>query len=144
MSIKDTAEKAGHKIAETASKVGHRIAEGAEKAADWVKEKTHQAGNRAKEAAQKTEHAAQECRGGSKTEIQEHMNVITSCGCKVGTVDRVEGGSIKLTKQDSPDGQHHLIPLSWVGQVDKQVHLLKNHEEITKAFKADTVGCCAG
>src|SRR5260370_1242234 len=39
--------------------------------------------------------------------IKEHMDVIASCGTKVGVVDRVEGNAIKLTKKDSPDGQHH-------------------------------------
>jgi Uncharacterized protein conserved in bacteria (DUF2171) len=33
------------------------------------------------------------------------MDVIASCGKKVGVVDHVGGGAIKLTKKDSPDGQ---------------------------------------
>ena len=49
-----------------------------------------------------------------------------SCGKKVGVVDGVEGTSIKLTRKDSPDGNHHLIPESWVDHVDAHVHLNKN------------------
>lgn len=38
-------------------------------------------------------------------QIREHMQVVGADGVKLGTVDRVEGGRIKLTKQDS--GSHH-------------------------------------
>ena len=37
------------------------------------------------------------------TEIKEHMEVI---GADVGTVDKVEGNRIKLTKKDSGEGSH--------------------------------------
>jgi hypothetical protein len=39
--------------------------------------------------------------------IKEHMNVIGADGVHVGTVDRVEGGRIKLTKDGSGAGHHH-------------------------------------
>ncbi len=39
--------------------------------------------------------------------IKEHMNVIGADGVHVGTVDKVEGGRIKLTKDDSGAGHHH-------------------------------------
>ncbi len=58
--------------------------------------------------------------------IVEHMDVIGSDGTKVGTVDHLDAGErIKLTKNASPDGQHHFIPLSWVDHVDQHVHLNK-------------------
>ncbi len=56
--------------------------------------------------------------------IKEHMDVIASDGQKIGQVDHMEGSDkIKLTKQDAPDGKHHLIPLNWVRKVDQRVHL---------------------
>ena len=60
------------------------------------------------------------------SKIKEHMEVVGSCGNPVGVVDRVEGISIKLTK-DGPEarGSHHYIPVDWVNGVDKQVHLSK-------------------
>ena len=58
--------------------------------------------------------------------IREHMDVFGSCGNKLGRVDRVEGGSIKLTKDSSNDGQHHFIPAEWVQRVDSHVHLSKD------------------
>jgi hypothetical protein len=43
---------------------------------------------------------------GQKMDIKEHMEVIGADGVHVGTVDKVEGGRIKLTKQDSGEGSH--------------------------------------
>jgi hypothetical protein len=114
-----------HKMEET----GHRIGERMEQAADWAKEKAHEAEHRMSEVAHKVEDKAKETFGGSPdtarnaADIREHMDVLGSCGNKVGRVDHVEGGNIKLTRNDSPDGRHHLIPMSWVERVDEQVHL---------------------
>jgi hypothetical protein len=51
----------------------------------------------------------------------------------VGKVDQLDGtNQIKLTKQSSPDGQHHhFIPLSWVDHVDQHVHLNKSGADVT-------------
>lgn len=67
--------------------------------------------------------------------IKEHMDVIASCGKKIGRVDHVEGNAIKLTKSDSPDGQHHYIPANWVENVDTQVHLTRNSMEAERDWK---------
>jgi hypothetical protein len=40
------------------------------------------------------------------TEIKEHMEVIGADGVHVGTVDRLDGNRIKLTKKDSGEGSH--------------------------------------
>ena len=140
-SFKDKLEDAGHKVAETATKVGHRVGEKVEEAADWAKEKAHQAGNRIDEAAQKLGHKAgtplAESTGpvGSTSDIREHMDVYASCGTKVGRVDHVEGDSIKLTKNDSPDGMHHRIPLSWVAKVHDHIHLDRDHKEVRSQWQ---------
>jgi hypothetical protein len=110
-SMKDKIGQVGQKITDTVKDVSHKISEGAEKMAHFAKEKLGTSG----------------C-----GQIREHMDVIASCGTKVGVVDHVEGDSIKLTKKDSPDGQHHLIPKDWVDHVDTHVHLKKNSME-TKA-----------
>lgn len=61
------------------------------------------------------------------SDIREHMEVVGSDGQHVGTVDKVEGDRIKLTKQDDPDGtaqHHHFLPLRSVESVDgEQVRL---------------------
>jgi hypothetical protein len=130
-SFKDKVEDAGHKIAETATKVGHKVGEKVEEAADLVKEKAHQVGNRVEEATQTVKHKVAklaDSKGavGSPADIREHMEVYGSCGNLLGKVDHVEGDKIKLTKNDSPDGQHHVIPLSWVAKVHDHIHLNKN------------------
>jgi len=74
-------------------------------------------------------------------EIREHMMVHAMGegshngveGVHVGTVDCIEGVYIKLTKSDSPDGKHHLIPLAWVAKVDPErnvVFLNKDPETV--------------
>jgi hypothetical protein len=40
------------------------------------------------------------------SEIKEHMEVIGADGVHIGTVDKVEGNRIKLTKKDSGEGSH--------------------------------------
>ena len=62
------------------------------------------------------------------SEIKEHMDVISSDRKTVGKVDQLDGtDKIKLTKQSSPDGQHHhFIPLSWVDHVDQHVHSFRH------------------
>jgi len=139
--LKDKVEEAGHKIAETATKVGHRVGEKVEQATDWAKQKSHQVGNRIEEAAQKVEHKAKETFGErgattkSTADIREHMDVIGSCGNMLGKVDHVYGSTIKLTKNDSPDGQHHLIPMGWVERVDEHVHLNKSCGEAAREWE---------
>ena len=55
-------------------------------------------------------------------EIKEHMEVIGADGVHIGTVDRVEGGRIKLTKKDSGEGSHkghhHYVDQSLVAEVE--------------------------
>ena len=56
-------------------------------------------------------------------DIREHMKIIGKDGAHVGTVDRVEGDRIKLTKQDSPAGHegHHHIDKQLVGAVEGDI-----------------------
>jgi hypothetical protein len=54
--------------------------------------------------------------------IREHMEVIGADGVHIGTVDRVEGGRIKLTKEDSGEGHHeghhHFVPGNLVAEIE--------------------------
>ncbi len=54
-------------------------------------------------------------------EIREHMKVIGKDGAAVGTVDRVDGDRIKLTKSDSSDQHHHYIERQLVGAVEGDI-----------------------
>ena len=56
------------------------------------------------------------------SQIREHMEVVGSDGQHVGTVDKVEGDRIKLTKNDpAAQGQHRYIPLDTVESVEQDV-----------------------
>ena len=68
-------------------------------------------------------------------DIAEHMEVVCSLGMHVGTVDPILGNEIKLTKNDSEDGMHHLIPISLVAKVDQKVHLSEPCTEVKKSWK---------
>lgn len=69
-------------------------------------------------------------------QIKEHMNVISSDGRTVGTVDRVEGGSsITLTRQSTGHGHHHIIPVSWVDHVDTHVHLNQTSDYVARNWQ---------
>ena len=69
--------------------------------------------------------------------INEHDVVIASCGTQVGKVDHLEGqDSIKLTRSDDENNEHHVIPLSWVAEAENgEVHLNKNAEEVHQQWK---------
>ena len=69
------------------------------------------------------------------SDIQEHSEVIGKDGRHVGTVDRVEGDRIKLTKADSQmaghAGHHHYVAMSLVEDVqDNRVHLSVDSAEV--------------
>ncbi|MHC5307293.1 DUF2171 domain-containing protein [Bartonella sp. LJL80] len=55
-------------------------------------------------------------------QIGEHFEVIGADGVHVGTVDRVEGDRIKLTKTDNgqAQGEHRYIPLNLVADIENQ------------------------
>ncbi len=74
---------------------------------------------------------------GAARKIEEHMEVVCSRGMHVGTVDHVQGDQIKLTKSDSEDGTHHLIPSSLVASVDTKVHLSKPCDEVKATWKSE-------
>jgi hypothetical protein len=40
------------------------------------------------------------------TDIKAHMEVIGADGVHIGTVDKIEGHRIKLTRKDSGEGSH--------------------------------------
>lgn len=64
------------------------------------------------------------------SDIKEHMEVVGSDGGHVGKVDHILGGDIELAKLDFGSGmKHHLIPISWVEQVDNHVHLSITKDE---------------
>ncbi len=113
-------------VKETIQNAGQKVADGVEQAADWVKEKTGMGTHEGADIG--------------TAKIRERMDVIGSCGNKLGVVDHIEGGAIKLTRKDSPDGEHHFIPMGWVDHVDSHVHLTKDCAEARQTWASAPMG----
>lgn len=77
----------------------------------------------------------------SASQIKEHMEVIGADGVHVGTVDRVEGGRIKLTKADSGQGSHrghhHYIDQGLVAGVEGQKVRLSANADVAVTFEEE-------
>jgi len=72
----------------------------------------------------------------SLNQVEEHMDVVGSDGEHVGTVDKVRGDRIVLTKNDADaGGRHHSIPSSWLKAVDTKVTLSKSAAEAKAAWR---------
>ena len=66
------------------------------------------------------------------------MEVVGSYGSHVGTVDKVKGDRILLTKNDrDAGGVHHSIPSRWIKTVDGKVTLSKSADEAKAAWKEE-------
>ena len=74
------------------------------------------------------------------SQIKEHAEVIGADGVRIGTVDKVEGDRIKLTKKDSGQGHsdhHHFHPISLITDVeaDEVVRLSANASVAAEMFE---------
>ena len=81
------------------------------------------------------------------SQIREHMEVTGSDGQRVGTVDKVEGNRIKLTKNDpQAQGQHRYIPLDMVESVERNAVRLNISAEQARrqATSDDAMGRAGG
>jgi hypothetical protein len=69
------------------------------------------------------------------------MEVIGADGAHVGTVDKVEGGRIKLTKADSGQGSHqghhHYISLGLVATVEGDKVRLSANGDVAVQFEEE-------
>jgi len=74
-------------------------------------------------------------------DIKEHMEVIGADGVHVGTVDKVEGTRIKLTKQDSGEGSHkghhHFIARGLVADVEGNKVRLSANADVAVTFEEE-------
>ncbi|RYG37958.1 MAG: DUF2171 domain-containing protein [Burkholderiales bacterium] len=82
--------------------------------------------------------------------IREHMEVIGADGVHVGTVDKVEGGRIKLTKKDSGadvvegtgshSGHHHYISAGLIAGVEGDKVRLSANADVAVTFEEEEAG----
>ena len=76
--------------------------------------------------------------------IREHMEVIGADGVHIGTVDRLEGNRIKLTKADSGQGSHqghhHYISTALVAEVEGDKVRLSANADVAVTFEEEADG----
>jgi hypothetical protein len=76
--------------------------------------------------------------------VREHMEVIGADGVHVGTVDRIEGDRIKLTKADSGsgshEGHHHFISRGLVAEVEGDKVRLSANADVAVTFEEEERG----
>ena len=70
-------------------------------------------------------------------QIREDMKVCGPDGEQIGTVDSCEGDRIKLTRADSPDGQHHFVPLSQVEGIEGDTVRLRTRGDTDFGMNAE-------
>ena len=73
--------------------------------------------------------------------IREHMNIIGADGVHVGTVDKIEGDRIKLTKADSGEGSHeghhHFISTGLIAGVEGDNVRLSANADVAVTFEEE-------
>ena len=75
--------------------------------------------------------------------IREHMEVIGADGVHVGTVDRIEGDRIKLTRSEQPgthEGHHHFISRGLVAEVEGDKVRLSANANVAVTFEEEEGG----
>ena len=76
----------------------------------------------------------------SLSEIREHAEVIGADGVHVGTVDRVEGHRIKLTKKQgegSHKGHHHYVSHALVAGIEGGKVRLSANADVAVTFEEE-------
>ena len=73
-------------------------------------------------------------------DIREHMEVIGADGVHLGTVDRIQGDRIKLTKAENPgshEGHHHFISRGLVAEVEGDKVRLSANADVAITFEEE-------
>ena len=75
------------------------------------------------------------------SQVKEHAEVIGADGAHVGTVDKVDGDRIKLTKKDSGqgshEGHHHYISGGLVASVEADTVRLSANADVAVTFEEE-------
>ena len=73
-------------------------------------------------------------------DIREHMEVIGADGVHVGTVDKIEGDRIKLTRKDSQGAHadhHHFISRGLIADVEGDQVRLSANADVAVQFEEE-------
>jgi hypothetical protein len=86
------------------------------------------------------------------SQVREHMEVVGADGVHIGTVDRIEGDRIKLTKKDSGadiegveggglhTDHHHFIPGGLIAAVEGNQVRLSANADVAVTFEEEESG----
>ena len=89
--------------------------------------------------------AERQAQRNSLAKVNEHMDVVGSDGAHIGTVDKVQGDRILLTKNDvDAGGHHHSIPSRWIQSVDDKVTIRKTAEDAKAHWRDEERGAFFG
>jgi hypothetical protein len=92
-------------------------------------------------AALSVDHHSRRMAMADTSNIREHMEVIGADGVHVGTVDKIEGDRIKLTKADSGqgshEGHHHYIPAGLIAAVEGDQVRLSANGDVAVTFEEE-------
>ncbi|MBX3561036.1 MAG: DUF2171 domain-containing protein [Sphingomonas sp.] len=76
--------------------------------------------------------------------VKEGMEVIGADGVHVGTVDRIDGNRIKLTKKDSGqgshEGHHHYLSEGLIAGVEGDTVRLSANGDVAVLFEEEKAG----
>lgn len=74
-------------------------------------------------------------------DVKEGMEVIGADGVHIGTVDRIDGDRIKLTKKDSGggshEGHHHYLSRGLVAEVEGDKVRLSANADVAVTFEEE-------
>jgi len=77
-------------------------------------------------------------------DVKEGMEVIGADGVHLGTVDRIDGDRIKLTKKDSGqgshEGHHHYLSKGLVADVEGNQVRLSANADVAVTFEEEEQG----
>ena len=66
------------------------------------------------------------------------MAVVSSDGTRVGTVDKVEGGHLKISRPDQASrNEHQYVTPDWIAAVDDRVRLNRSLDEAKRLWASE-------
>ncbi|WP_053080365.1 DUF2171 domain-containing protein [Methylobacterium variabile] len=70
--------------------------------------------------------------------IAEGMAVVDRDGTRIGSVDKVEGGHLKICRADQePRNQHQYVSADWIAAVDDRVRLNRTFDEAKRLWASE-------
>jgi hypothetical protein len=70
--------------------------------------------------------------------IREGMEVVDSDGTRIGTVARIEGGHLKILRNDQdPRNAHQFVSSELIHSVDDRVRLSRSWDELRRLWADD-------